>query len=62
MPIIEYKCQACGKTFERILPSSVKDSEVICPHCGRADCKRRLSIFSTGNASPAAQPAARKFT
>jgi putative FmdB family regulatory protein len=65
MPILEFKCQSCGQIFERILPSSAKDHEVVCPNCGRAECKRKLSIFSTGgNSTPSVAQAlgSRKFT
>ena len=46
MPIYEYKCDACGKVFERIVFASDKDEPVECPACGKFKTKRQLSSFS----------------
>lgn len=32
MPILEYKCSACGKEFEELVKRC--DEEVLCPDCG----------------------------
>lgn len=46
MPIYEYRCSKCGRTFEEI--SSISQSrEVTCPACGSENTKRVLSAFST---------------
>ncbi len=34
MPILEYVCEHCGKTFEELVKTH--DEEVICPVCGKA--------------------------
>jgi len=46
MPIYEYKCDACGEQFERIVFASDADEPVECPSCGKKKTKRLLSSFS----------------
>lgn len=48
MPIYEFECENCGKTFETLVLS--RSDEVSCPHCGGRDLRRVMSIcaFSTG--------------
>lgn len=31
MPLYEYSCFTCGKTFERVFPFSGKRAKVVCP-------------------------------
>ena len=31
MPLYEFSCQTCGRTFERVLPLDADPSEVHCP-------------------------------
>jgi len=45
MPIYEYKCEKCGKSFEKLVFNS-DDEAVSCPECEAKDVKRLLS--STG--------------
>jgi putative FmdB family regulatory protein len=42
VPIYEYRCRACGQSFERLVHG---DREVLCPACGGADVARLLSMF-----------------
>jgi len=49
MPIYEYKCDACGEVFERIVFASDKDEPIECPACGKRKSKRQLSSFSCGS-------------
>jgi putative FmdB family regulatory protein len=53
MPIYEFKCNACGNTFEEIVFSSERDSDFECPTCGDEDTCRLLSSFSCGSGSSA---------
>lgn len=48
MPVYEYRCGACGREFERYLPSAA--TAVACPACQSANVKRTLSVvaFKTG--------------
>ena len=50
MPIYEYKCSKCGKTFEH-LAKSFSESPPKCPKCGAQHSKKQLSAFSTAVAS-----------
>ncbi|MEN6535306.1 MAG: zinc ribbon domain-containing protein [Bryobacteraceae bacterium] len=47
MPLYEYRCENCGKTFEKIRRASDADEEVLCPYCESEKTKRLLSAFST---------------
>lgn len=42
MPIFEFKCEDCGKTFE-ILQLNGKDNEAKCPGCGGLNLKKLIS-------------------
>jgi len=58
MPIYEYRCEECGKTFEVLTKVSNKDDEKECPDCGSNKVKRVFSVFgvggSDGNSTPQA--------
>ncbi len=47
MPIYEYKCPACDKTFEELVRSEKAAGKVACPHCGHRDVVRQPSVFAT---------------
>jgi len=52
MPIYEYCCADCTKTFEKMRPMSQSNAEAQCPQCGSAHTCRGLSrfaAFSKGN-------------
>lgn len=40
MPLFDFHCQACDKTFEKLVRS---DTQVACPHCGSADVSKCVS-------------------
>ena len=42
MPIYEYKCESCGRTFEKLVFTSDKEN-IECPKCGDTRVKRLLS-------------------
>jgi putative FmdB family regulatory protein len=46
MPIYEYHCTGCGRTFEELVRSA--SEKIACPSCASADVKRLLSVFSSG--------------
>ena len=69
MPIYEYKCDACGHTFDTL--QKISDSPLIkCPDCGKDALKKLVSSpsfrlkgggwyetdFKTGNKKNVAQP------
>ncbi len=45
MPIFEFKCEACGREFERVVFGSDEQSAP-CPECGSDNTKKQLSVFS----------------
>ncbi|MCM8757597.1 MAG: zinc ribbon domain-containing protein [Candidatus Omnitrophica bacterium] len=47
MPIYEYICNYCKKTFEYLLRN--QNEEISCPYCHRKDIKRKFSKFSFGS-------------
>ncbi|MDD5483265.1 MAG: zinc ribbon domain-containing protein [Kiritimatiellae bacterium] len=47
MPIYEYKCKKCGKTFEH-LARSLSEPAPKCPQCGASRPEKQFSAFSAG--------------
>lgn len=48
MPLYEYHCQACDKTFEKI--GRQQQERAACPTCGK-DVPRIISMFAAGSCS-----------
>jgi len=46
MPIYEYSCADCQRTFEKMRPMKRADDAVSCPDCGGVQTKRGLSLFA----------------
>ena len=47
MPHYEFVCNACKKTFLKILTIAEHDAEkTACPHCGSHEVEQRWSAFS----------------
>lgn len=44
MPLYEYTCADCGKTFE-LLVKSASDTPA-CPHCGGVKLSKQFSTFA----------------
>ena len=47
MPIYEYECKKCGKTFEIYQRITETSKDVKCPVCGEPDPQRKISAFSS---------------
>ncbi|PYT33935.1 MAG: zinc ribbon domain-containing protein [Acidobacteria bacterium] len=47
MPLYEYRCQTCGKSFEMLRRMTDADRELECPECRSAEVERLLSTFAT---------------
>jgi len=47
MPIYEYSCRDCGKEFEELVPSNVKENPP-CPSCRSPRTDKKISTFSSG--------------
>jgi putative FmdB family regulatory protein len=46
MPHYEFLCNACKKTFAKILTIAQHEKEKIaCPHCGSRDVEQRWAAF-----------------
>jgi putative FmdB family regulatory protein len=52
MPRYEYRCKACGFTFEMRRPMSQSDAPAPCPR-GHEDTVKLLSTVSVGATAPA---------
>ena len=46
MPIYEFKCERCGRQFERLVFTSTCEGSD-CPECGSEETRRILSVFSS---------------
>ncbi|HXX38440.1 MAG TPA: zinc ribbon domain-containing protein [bacterium] len=44
MPIFEFRCQACGESFEELVGVVAGNGETVCPHCGSADVRKKISV------------------
>ncbi len=47
MPIFEYRCLDCGKTFEELVISTANADDVECEYCGSKNVRKLVSGFST---------------
>jgi len=45
MPILEYQCEQCGKSFD-FLSRNTRDKAQACPHCQSTRLTRKLSVFA----------------
>jgi putative FmdB family regulatory protein len=48
MPIYEFQCRKCGKTFEQLVFPSDPEDIAACPSCGQNDACKLMSSFSSG--------------
>lgn len=48
MPIYEYTCQTCKKSFEKLVRSMSASEKIACPACGSEKTERALSVFAVG--------------
>ena len=51
MPMYEYRCDACGRTFEELRSSNEADATIECPSCQSPRTGRQLSRFASGAGS-----------
>jgi putative FmdB family regulatory protein len=63
MPVYEYACRACGRSFDRMRPMAERLSAPPCPSCNATETVLRLSTpgmvgtRSADAAGPCGQPA-----
>jgi putative FmdB family regulatory protein len=48
MPIYNFSCQKCGKSFDLLVGVTKEETEIKCPHCGSREVKKNLSTFGIG--------------
>jgi putative FmdB family regulatory protein len=46
MPIYEYTCQSCEKTFDHLQRTMTDGPKPACPECGSKKTARMLSVFA----------------
>lgn len=59
MPIHEYSCAACRKTFEEILVRKSDEADVRCPRCKSPKVERLMSRPAAGRVGGGAGGASR---
>lgn len=47
MPLYEYRCRTCGKSFEMLRRMTDADRDLECPDCLSAEVERLFSTFAT---------------
>ncbi len=47
MPVYEYVCNSCARTFS-VLKLRISDDEATCPECGSKNVLKKFSTFSCG--------------
>jgi len=45
MPVYDYLCKDCHKTFELVLSLHEHDEAVKCPHCGSKNVEQEATAF-----------------
>jgi putative FmdB family regulatory protein len=48
MPVYEYTCQNCKKSFEKLQRNISSHEDPTCPECGSTKTARKLSLFAVG--------------
>lgn len=46
MPIYEYKCSKCKRSFSVLQKAGTTEKDTVCPDCGSNVVKKLLSAFS----------------
>jgi len=47
MPLFEFECIECNKTFEDLMRNNADLNTVICPFCGSENAKKKISTFAS---------------
>jgi len=47
MPIYEFRCKNCDRTFEELVFSKEDEEKVKCPYCGSEDVEKEVSVFAS---------------
>ncbi|MFN3396471.1 MAG: FmdB family zinc ribbon protein [Thermodesulfovibrionales bacterium] len=46
MPIYEYTCNKCNKSFSLLQKVGSSEKDTVCPNCGSKEVKKKISSFS----------------
>ena len=49
MPIFEYTCSKCGRTFEKLVLGRNQEAPA-CPYCGEKKVEQQFSTFASATA------------
>ncbi|HDY70722.1 MAG TPA: zinc ribbon domain-containing protein [Nitrospirae bacterium] len=52
MPLYEYQCLACNKSFSLLQKVGATEKDTTCPHCGSRDLRKLFSTFSCCSGTP----------
>ncbi len=47
MPLYEFQCTECERSFEELVRSAAAVAEVKCPKCGSIHVRRKVSVFAS---------------
>jgi putative FmdB family regulatory protein len=47
MPIFEFACNTCNRSFEELLRSASLVDQVTCPSCGSPQVRKKISTFAS---------------
>ncbi len=53
MPLYEFQCSECDRSFEELVRTPAAVTEVKCPRCGSVHVRRKVSIFASKSAASA---------
>jgi putative FmdB family regulatory protein len=49
MPIYEYTCKSCNRSFEKLVRTMNGGEKIACPECGSTKTARAMSVVSVGS-------------
>lgn len=56
MPIYEYICNSCKKSFSLLQKVGSSEKDTVCPECGSRDVRKKISSFSCCGSLPLSSP------
>jgi len=52
MPLYEYRCNQCGRTFEKMVRFGQDEPHPACPGCNSDQTQKKISIFANAGTDP----------
>ena len=56
MPVYEFRCKSCERTFEHLIRSMSAKEEIACPFCQGSDVEKTLSVFAAHRGASSSAP------